>query len=590
MTRLEQLIPHPRRLEIDHVDLAATPAQVWDLVRHGDLGQSPWTSALFALRTIPDRLVGRKVERAALRIDQLVSTVARPGFQVLGEDPPREIAVGAIGKVWRLAIPFVHVPDAAAYAAFAKPGFIKVAWALRVEPRGEWATRLSVELRVDATDDASWTKFVRYFRLIGPFSHFIRKTLLSTFAARLGTPDELVNVRPLPGDELLPDAEAQVTHSLDIAATPSAIWPWLVQMGCRRAGFYSIDVLDNGGAPSAREIHPELQLIEVGQILPATPTSNTGFEVLAIERERALILGGLFDPDLETQLPFASVRPSHYWHVTWAFSLEPLDADTTRLYARTRAAYPPNGRVHATLIRPVHELMQRQQLRHLAARAEGRLHRDHWRDVVDGVRGATRMAFDFVTPFARRWRNRWGITRRAADRMYPGDALVAKPRWGWTHAIEIDTPAESVWPWVAQIGADRGGFYSYQWLENLAGCQVKNAETIHPEWQLHQGDGLVLHPAMPPLNVVELVDGKYFVAFAEPARTNGKPWVAASWLFMVEPLGPEKCRFISRYRVDTSADLRTRASFGPALIEPIGFEMDRKMLLSVKERAERQPS
>ena len=62
-----------------------------------------------------------------------------------------------------------------------------------------------------------------------------------------------------------------MTHAIDIAATPEAIWPWLVQMGCRRGGFYSIDVLDNGGRRSAREIHPDLQTLPVHTVIPATP-------------------------------------------------------------------------------------------------------------------------------------------------------------------------------------------------------------------------------------------------------------------------------------------------------------------------------
>ena len=77
-------------------------------------------------------------------------------------------------------------------------------------------------------------------------------------------------MRPLPSDELLPDANGQLTHGVTIAAPPEAIWPWLVQMGCRRAGYYSVDTLDNAGARSAREIHPELLHIAVGDILPAT--------------------------------------------------------------------------------------------------------------------------------------------------------------------------------------------------------------------------------------------------------------------------------------------------------------------------------
>ena len=99
---------------------------------------------------------------------------------------------------------------------------------------------------------------------------------------------------------------------------------------------------------------------------------------------------------------------------------------------------------------------------------------------------------------------------------YPGDERIPEPRWGWTHAIEIAAPAEEVWRWVAQIGADRGGFYSYTWLENLVGCGVRDAERIHPEWQARAGDRLVLHPSGPPFEIVEAEPGRHLLAFGAP--------------------------------------------------------------------------
>jgi hypothetical protein len=74
--------------------------------------------------------------------------------------------------------------------------------------------------------------------------------------------------RELPGDEPLPSAKGQWTNAITIRARPSEIWPWLVQMGCRRAGWYSYDGLDNGGVPSAERIVPELQQVEVGDLFP----------------------------------------------------------------------------------------------------------------------------------------------------------------------------------------------------------------------------------------------------------------------------------------------------------------------------------
>jgi len=566
---LEDLVPAPRKLEMDAADLAAPWDVVWAHVRHADLAESPLVRALFAVRT--------RGRPSALRLDDLRSSPERPGFQILGETE-RSVTVGAIGKVWHLDIPFRHVDDAAAFARFDEPGYVKVAWTLRVEPVGETSSRVVVEVRVDGTDEDSWTKFTRYWRLVGPGSHFIRRALLAGLARRFASHEE---DRSLAGDTRLPDAGAQMTFGIDIAAEPDAVWPWLVQMGAGRAGFYTLDAVDNDGLPSAREIHPELQKLGVGDLVPTG--DGEGFEVLTLAPARALVLGGLFDIDAGRQLPFESARPPRYWHMTWAFVLERAGENKTRLHVRARAAFSPSERLHAAWIRPVHALMQTAQLRHLAARAEGRLPRDTWRDVGAGFGGAAIMTMAWLTPFLRAARRHWGLDAEEAARPRVGDALVPEPTWSWTHGIEIDAPADHVWPWVAQIGAGRGGFYSYQWLENLVGCDVRNAETIHPEWAHREGDALVLHPKMPPLRVVAVESGRSFVAFAD--RGEDGSFAAVSWAFLVEPLGPTRCRVVSRFRTACGDDVATRLAQGPFFLEPIGFAMDRRMLLGIRARA-----
>ena len=84
MSALDQLIPTPRLLELDHVDLALSPAKAWELARHTDLGHySPLIRALFAIRTIPSRIAGSDADPPQLRIDDLTSTPDQPGFQIL---------------------------------------------------------------------------------------------------------------------------------------------------------------------------------------------------------------------------------------------------------------------------------------------------------------------------------------------------------------------------------------------------------------------------------------------------------------------------------------------------------------------------
>jgi hypothetical protein len=126
-------------------------------------------------------------------------------------------------------------------------------------------------------------------------------------------------------------------------------------------------------------------------------------------------------------------------------------------------------------------------------------------------------------------------------------------------------------------------------LENLVGCNLRNAATVHPEWQVQVGDGLLLHPKMPALPVEVVEPGRCFVAHAGPVegvdRSHDR-WTDASWLFLVDPTGPDRCRVTSRYRVATSPDLASRMRMGPSLIEPIGSTMDRRMLQGIKERAE----
>jgi uncharacterized protein (TIGR02246 family) len=159
--------------------------------------------------------------------------------------------------------------------------------------------------------------------------------------------------RPLPGDELVP-AKAQWTNGVTIRARPNEIWPWLVQFGCRRGGTYSYDSLDNGGVPSADRIIPEFQHVEVGDILPWTPTADDGFIVRAVEPERALVLG------------------EETGSFSWTFALEPVDETSTRLLTRARAWYKTfASRLMIGLIfHPIHFGMQRRQLLNLKRRAE----------------------------------------------------------------------------------------------------------------------------------------------------------------------------------------------------------------------------
>jgi hypothetical protein len=112
---------------------------------------------------------------------------------------------------------------------------------------------------------------------------------------------------------------------------------------------------------------------------------------------------------------------------------------------------------------------------------------------------------------ARRWQLRWGTTSQEAGGPLPGDELIADPDLSATRAVTIGVPAGQVWPWIAQLGQGRGGFYSYDFLENLAGCHIHSADRIVPEWQeLGAGDQVRLAPQV-ALTVAVLDRGRSLV-------------------------------------------------------------------------------
>ena len=147
---------------------------------------------------------------------------------------------------------------------------------------------------------------------------------------------------------------------------------------------------------------------------------------------------------------------------------------------------------------------------------------------------------------------------------------LAAQRAQSTRAVTVEAPPEAVWPWLAQIGQDRGGFYSYEWLENLAGCEMHNADEVHPEWQRREPGELVpLHP----LNGLP-------VSRFEPGRVLA----LAGWgTFELVPHGPGCTRLIARGEIPRG----TAAVANTLLMEIPHFLMERKMLLGIKARAER---
>ena len=187
------------------------------------------------------------------------------------------------------------------------------------------------------------------------------------------TPDEVA--REYPGDELIPDPDDWATMATSLPVTPERVWPWLVQMGGDRGGWYSRDWLDNNGKPSADRIVPEWQDLQEGQQLSrvATPGQEPGsFTVVALEPNRTLVLGssyGLFTGrDFH---PGSGPAPRPWVDGIWGFHLRPTLGGATRLVARSRNRGGPRvmTRPFAFLLgEPMHFAMQARQFRNLRRR------------------------------------------------------------------------------------------------------------------------------------------------------------------------------------------------------------------------------
>jgi len=208
------------------------------------------------------------------------------------------------------------------------------------------------------------------------------------------------------------------------------------------------------------------------------------------------------------------------------------------------------------------------------------------------LKGVVAIGFHLATPWLRVWRTGWGATEHDKLRYLPGDELVPEPDWSYTHAITINAPQTAVWPWIVQIGQKRGGFYSYQGLENLIGCQISNVDrTINKYQFMRPGDKISLHPQAPPLKVCSMrryywfvLHGGELITATQPA--DGENTANLTWTFYLQKIDNTTTKLITRGRYAYALGLANSLSYGPHLIEPIAFVMERKMLQGIKRRAE----
>lgn len=177
------------------------------------------------------------------------------------------------------------------------------------------------------------------------------------------------------------------------------------------------------------------------------------------------------------------------------------------------------------------------------------------------------------------WMDRWGATDEEIAATFPGDELLLEPASFLNRAVTVNAMPEEIYPWIVQLGADKGGMYSYTSLETyLLNCPQVNADRIHEEWQdLKVGDEMKMcpnEPAPPPYIIAQIVPNQ---AIVMGHQENGE-WVDV-WQFVIVPQPDGTSRLITRTRTMAVGSFWT-------IIHPGIFIMERGMLLGIKDRAE----
>ncbi len=212
-----------------------------------------------------------------------------------------------------------------------------------------------------------------------------------------------------------------------------------------------------------------------------------------------------------------------------------------------------------------------------------------WGEALEGI---LMVVGAMATPFLRKFRLRWGATDEELDQEYQGDEYIPVPKWSATHAISIQASPKDIWPWLAQIGQEKGGFYSYEKLENFAGCGIHNATEILESCQTIQvGDLIKLHPETSPMRAALVDPCRVLLLEGNPANVESEVNenvidLKTTWGFYLKAQDKFTTRLISRTRYDYSGGLSNALMGGPHLIEPISFTMERKMLKVLKQLVE----
>jgi hypothetical protein len=177
------------------------------------------------------------------------------------------------------------------------------------------------------------------------------------------------------------------------------------------------------------------------------------------------------------------------------------------------------------------------------------------------------------------WMDRWGAIKDEIAASFPGDELVPSPRVVYNRAITVNASPEQIYPWIVQLGAEKGGMYSYSWFEtHILQCELINADRIHEEWQgLKVGDQVKMCPGDfgPPPYEVALMESNSTIVMGH--YENGE-W-SDTWHFVLIPYTDGTTRLVLRSR-----DAKSGLFWD--VMRPGEFIMVRGMLLGIKQRAE----
>ena len=185
---------------------------------------------------------------------------------------------------------------------------------------------------------------------------------------------------------------------------------------------------------------------------------------------------------------------------------------------------------------------------------------------------------------------RRGATSQEAAKVLPGDEITPPDPFRSTMATTIEATPEEIWPWLVQVGWNRGAFYSYNRIEALFGMDLHNADRIDPEWQdVEIGDTMWMsHPRMKylfPVTKVAIIDPNRALVFAIYGPEGADEAPSGAWSFILNPIDETSTRLISRLQVGTPSLVGKLVFYG--FEEPAHFIMQDGMFRGLRERVEK---